>query len=297
MPAGGISVWLSALIGAVATALGRVIGAIPALLGAIVILLVGWGIGKLVQWLVVKGLHALHFDRVTEHAGIDQGLKRADVHADMTGILGVIAYWFVFLAAVYAAVGVLGIPFLSRLMETVVLYLPRVFAALVVVVFGAWAASFLGRLTRASASAANVQAADTLGSVVQGGVLFFTAAIALDMLGLAFPFLTTAFAVILGGIALAAALAFGLGGREYASDIMAGRALRTMYTPGDRVTTDDIDGTVQDIRPTTTVVRTTRGDVLVQNSDLMHKHAMRGPGRPGEGGSGMTGEGGMPHAA
>jgi hypothetical protein len=284
----GASVWFVAFITSLTAALGRIIAALPSILGAILILLIGWGLGKLVQWIVTKGLRALHFNQLTERAGINDALKRADVKTGPSAILGVIAYWFVFLIAINAAVGLLGIPALSELMSAVILYLPRIFAALLIIVLGAWAASFLGRLTRASASSANISYADLLGSVVQGFTLFFVFAIALDVLGLTFPFLTTAFAVIIGGIILAAALAFGLGGRQYASDLLAGRELKTIFHQGDRLVSEDYDGTVEDIRPTFTILRTARGDQTVQNSDLMHQRSLVKPQR---------GKGGMSEAA
>jgi len=280
--------WFAAFIGALIGAMSSIVAALPSILGAIFILLIGWGLGKLVQWVVTKGLRALHFNQLTERAGINDALKRAEIKTGPSAILGIIAYWFVFLIAVNAAVGVLGIPALTALMSAVVLYLPRVFAALLVIVLGAWGASLLGRLTRASASSANVGYADLLGSIVQGFALFFVFAIALDVLGLAFPFLTTAFAVLIGGLVLAIALAFGLGGREYATDIFAGRELKTLFNRGDRLISEDYDGTVEDIRPTFTVLRTARGDLAVQNSELMNQRSLVKPHR---------GQGGMSEAA
>jgi hypothetical protein len=286
MPAGGISVWLVALIGALSTGLGRIVAIIPDLLGAIVILLIGWGIGKLIQVAVTKGLDALHFNQLMDREGVNQSLQRAGVKRSMDEVLGVIAYWFVFLLAVQAAISVLGIVSLTNLMNAVILYLPRIFAAIIVVIAGAWAASFLSRVTLASANTAGISYANTLGSVVQGTVLFFTFAIALDVLGLSFPFLTTAFAIILGAFALAGALAYGLGGREYASDTLAGRELRMVFQQGDRLVTNQIDGTVESIGPTMTTVRTEAGVVAMQNSELMHQHAMHPERRTGEGGGG-----------
>lgn len=283
MPTGGISVWVGALIGALATGLGRIVAAIPLLLGALVILLIGWIVGKLVQAGITKLLHAVHFNRVTEHAGINETLRRADMKADTSAILGIVAYWFIFLIALQAAVNVLGIEALTTLMTAVVLYLPRIFVALVVVIIGAWLGSFLGRLTTGSAEAARISYASLLGSIVQGAVLFFAFAIALDALGLGFPFLTTAFAIVLGALGLAGAIAFGIGGREYASDIMAGRELRAILRTGDRVRFGEMDGTVEDMKPTYTLIRTARGDVAVQNSDLMSEHPLRTPHTPGEG--------------
>lgn len=289
MPAGP-SVWLLTLIGALSVAFGRVIAIIPSLLGAIVILLIGWGIGKLVQMLVTKGLRALHFNDLTERAGINRVLHRADIKTGPSAILGIIAYWFIFLIAINAAVGLLGIPALTNFMNAVILFLPKIFAALLIIVFGAWAASLLAGFTRSSAAAANIAYADLLGNVVMGATLFFVFAIALDMLGLAFPFLTTAFAIIVGGLALAVAVAFGLGGREYASDVLAGRQLRAIYHVGDRIVADDYDGTIQEMQPTVTVLHTARGEMSVQNSKLMGQHHLIKPQRGGQGGA-------MPEAA
>lgn len=286
MPAGGASTWFGAFIGALAAGMGHIISAIPNLLGALIILLIGWGIGKLIQAVVTRVLNAVHFNDVTERAGINSVLSRADISARPSTILGVLAYWFVFLFAVNAAVSALGIPALSALISAVILYLPKVFAALLVIVAGAWIANALGRLTTTSATTAGISFAPVLGNIVLWSVLFFTFAIALNVLGLPFPFLTIAFAVIVGGMALAAALAFGLGGREYASDVLAGRELRTLFNTGDHFVAEDLEGMINSMRPTVTIVSTARGDIAVQNSELMRKHATKPS--PASGGGSMN---------
>ena len=291
MPVSGPTLWLSALIGALAAGLGRVVAFLPALLGAILILLIGWGIGKMIQWLITRALCAVHFNDLTERAGINDALRQAEIKSSPAGILGIVAYWFVFLIAIFSAINALGITTLTTLMASVVLYLPRIFGALLVVVVGAWGASLLGRLTRASAAAADVPYAGVLGSVVTGATLFFTFAVALDVLGLSFPFLTTAFAILLGGAVLTAVLAFGLGGRQYAADMLAGRELLMVFQPGDRIRAENLDGTVQAINPTFTVVRTLTGDLTIQNADLMARPNLVKTNK------GMNDQGGMSQAA
>ncbi len=285
MPGGGFTGWVSALWTSLAGAVGAIILFIPLLLAAIIVLLIGWGIAKTVQALVTKGLRTARLDELMDREGITDGLRRAEIKATPSQIFGVITYWFIFLIAVYAAVSVMGISALTALMTAVVLYLPRIFAALLVIVVGAWAASFLARLTRATASTANIDFAPMLGSVVMGTVLFFTFAIALGILGLNFPFLVTAFAILLGGLVLAGTLAFGLGGREYAADWLAGRQLKAVLTPGDRVLMAELDGTVKYINHTTTTIQTARGDVTMQNSEMMHHHLLRVNRSTGEGGN------------
>jgi hypothetical protein len=278
------SLWVGAVLGALISGLSRVIAVLPNLLGAALILLIGWGLGKLVQAIVNRVLRALHFNELTERAGINDTLIRADIKIDPSVILGVVAYWFVFLIAIYAAVNTLGITILTGFMTSVLLYLPRVFAALLLVIVGTWAASVLARITRASGTAAGIGYASTLSTIVQYTVVFFTFANALELLGLAFPFMRLAFGIVLGAFALAGGIAFGLGAREYAADLLAGRELRLLFNAGDRLVSGDVDGTILAIRPTLTVVRTARGDVAVQNSEVVRKHAMRPQGASGEGG-------------
>ncbi len=288
MSPGGISIWFATWLTSLSTALSRLVAFIPNLIGAILILLIGWGIGKVIQAAVTRGLQAMHFNDLTERAGINDALQHAGIKRGPSAILGIVAYWFVFLFAIQAAVNALGITALSALMSSVTLYLPRIFAALLIVIVGAWLASKLADMTRTLADAAQISYAGLLKTIVHGAVLFFAFAMALDFLGLSFPFLSTAFAILLGSVALAAAIAFGLGGREYAADVLAGRELRSLFNPGDRLTTDQLDGTVQDIRPTLTIVRTNRGEVAVQNSEIMNKLLRRNAPSRGEGSGGMS---------
>jgi len=278
------SLWFGALLGALATGLGRMVAILPNILAAALILLIGWGLGKLLQKILVHGLRALHFNEVTERAGINDALKRAQIHTIPSTMLGVVAYWFIFLLAIQAAVSVLGISALTALMTRVLLYLPRIFAALVVVIIGAWGANVLSRMTRASANAAGIRYAPNLAIIVQLTVLFFAFAIALDTLGLDFPFLMTAFAIVIGAIALAGAIAFGLGGREYAADVLAGRDLRQLFKPGDRLATENLEGVLQEIRPTLTIIRTGQGNVTMQNSELIHRQITHNSRDYGDGG-------------
>lgn len=288
MSSGGISIWFATWLTSLSTGLSRLIAFIPDLLGAIVILLVGWGIGKVIQAVVTRGLLALHFEQFTQRAGINRALYRAEIQRGPSALLGVVAYWFVFLFAVQAAVNALGITALSTLISAVILYVPRIFGALLIVIAGAWLASVLADHARASARAAQLHYAGMLGTLARGATLFFACAIALDFLGVSFPFLSTAFAIILGGVTLAAALAFGLGGRQYAADVLAGRELRSVLHTGDHLATEQVEGTVQDIRPTLTIVRTKRGDVPVQNHELMEGLTRRPRARGGGENDGMS---------
>lgn len=272
MPEGGASVWFGALIGALATGLGRIIAAIPDLLGALVILLIGYGIGKLLQLVVTKLLKAAHFDRLMEREGVTPALQRANINRTPAEILGIIVYWFIFLLAIQAAAGALGLTALTDAVESIILYVPNVIAALVIVLLGGWLASFLQRLTKGSADAAGISYASILGNLVLAFVLFFTFTIAMDVLGVNLTFLITAFAILLGGLALAGAVAFGLGARQMAADVLAGRELRNILQPGDTFTTDEMSGTLTEIRPTISMVRTPKGDVAVENTELLNKH-------------------------
>lgn len=294
MPQGGPSVWFGALIGSLATGLGRIISAIPDLLGALVIILVGYGIAKLLQLVVTKLLKAAHFDRYMDREGITPAMQKANISRTPAEVLGIFTYWLVLLLFINSAAGVLGLTALTRVVQAVLFYLPRVLGALIIVLVGAWLASFLSRLTNTASSAAGMkQYSSLLAGTVLWVVLFFTFAFALGTLGVDLTLITTVIAIILGGAALAFAIAFGLGARGKATDILAGRELRSMFNMGDTLATDTMTGTVVDMRPTYTVVRTDKGDMAVENTELLHSHVTKRGGQAPP----QTGSGGKSQAA
>jgi mechanosensitive ion channel-like protein len=191
----------------------------PKVLLGILILVFGWLIAKLIRFAVVKALRAINFNVLTEKAGLDTFLKQGGGETDTTGILGLLVYWLIILTALLIASNSVGLAAVTELIGKVVLFVPRVIVAVIILAFGAYFARFIGMTVTAYCKNLDMPDAALLGRLAMYAIVIFVAMIAIDHLGLG-DIIRQTFLIILIGVALALALAFGLGGQKRAADFL-----------------------------------------------------------------------------
>jgi hypothetical protein len=193
---------------------------VPRLLVALAIVLAGWLLAKAVRFAFMRALRAINFHVLTERAGIDGFLKQGGIETDSTAISGVLAYWFTLLISLLIAFNSLGLDYATDLVRNVVLLVPRLFIGLLILTLGAYFARFVGNALRGYCAGAGIGDADLLGRLAQYAVLLFVVLIALDHLDVGGQLLQTTFLIAFAGVVLALALAFGLGGRDWAAALL-----------------------------------------------------------------------------
>jgi hypothetical protein len=191
---------------------------LPHLVGALVALVVGYFVAKIVGNLVAKVLRRVGLDRAMHENTGGSFIRR--VVPSPSRLLGTITFWAIFLSAISLAVSVLGVDALQDFVASVWAYLPNVLAAvLIFLVAGALAAGITGLVSR-------VMGDTPLGKIVATAapILIMTIAtfMILDQLQIAHNIVVITYAALIGAIALGAALAFGLGGREVAARMLQG---------------------------------------------------------------------------
>jgi small-conductance mechanosensitive channel len=187
---------------------------VPQLIGAIVILIVGYIVAKILQALVARVLKAVGFDGWMERGGIKQFFDRAQTRETPATVLGKLAFWFVFIIAITMAADALGIRQVSAVLGQLIAYIPSIIAAILILVLAALLANFLSGLVRGATGS------DLLASVARYAIIVYAAFAALTELGIAVQLTAPTFLIVLGAAALAAAIAFGWGGRDVAKDII-----------------------------------------------------------------------------
>jgi len=202
-------------------------GFIPNLLGFLVILLIGWIIAKVVRTVVNKLMDRLGVDRALHRSDAGQYVERVSPGAKPSHLIGAVAYWFIFLFALSAAIGALKIAALTQFIAQVQAFLPNIIVAVLIFVIAA-------ALAGAVAGAVQKLMGDTptgkvVTAVVPGLILAIGMFMVLNQLHIAQEIVTITYAMLLGMLALAGALAFGLGGRDVAS-----RMLSDAYDAGQR---------------------------------------------------------------
>ncbi len=187
---------------------------IPQLIGALIILIIGYVIAKALQAIVGRVLEGIGFDRWMERGGIKQFFDRADTEHTPHSILGRLVFWFVFIIAITMAADALGIPQVSAVLGQLIAYIPSIIAAILILILAALLANFLSSIVRGATGS------DILASVARYAIIVYAVFAAVTQLGIAVELTAPTFLIVLGAVALAAAIAFGLGSREVAQDII-----------------------------------------------------------------------------
>jgi small-conductance mechanosensitive channel len=208
-------------------ALSKFLTYLPQLVGAIVILIVGYLVAWILQRVVARLLQAVGFDGWMEHGGIKQFFDRAQTRETPATVLGKLVFWFVFIIAITMATGALGIPQVSAVLGQLIAYIPNIIAAILILILAALLANFLSGIVRGATGSG------TLGSIAHYAIIVYAVFAALTQLGVAVQLTAPTFLILLGAIALAAAIAFGIGGREIARDILEKAYNRSEQETGD----------------------------------------------------------------
>lgn len=278
--------WGAALWGAVGAALSAILGFLPNLIGAIIILLIGWGVAVALGKLTDTGLEKIGFDRAMERAGINRALQRANLQMDASGVVGSLVKWLVFLVAIIVAADALNLPQVTAALNAIIGYIPNVIAAIFILALGALLASFVGNLVRSTPIARS----DLLGTAAYWAIVVFAVMAALTQLNIAPELVQTLFTALIGAVALAAALAFGLGLREQAQDVAIAQGLRQVLHEGDEISVSaegkQVRGEVKRIGLGMTQLATEQGLTLVPNRWLA-QHMLSLPGASEERGPKM----------
>jgi hypothetical protein len=214
--------WHRLLLGA-----EQIMNVLPALIGAALILITGYLLARQIQRWADDTLKRVDFNRVAHAGGLDEAVGRTGSRLDPVRALAKLVFWLVMLVVILLASTALGLDSINRMFGMMLGYIPTLMAAIVVVILG----MILGEFVRALilASAGSMAGVPTLAKIAKGTVILIALFMALTQLGVAGEIVVSAFTLILGAVALAVGLAFGLGNRE-----LAGEITRRWYEAGQR---------------------------------------------------------------
>jgi flagellar biosynthesis protein FliQ len=193
---------------------------LPRLGLALIVLIAGWLIAKAIRFAIARALRAVNFHVVTDRAGIDGFLRDGGIGMDTTDILAMLVYWIVILTALVIGFNLLGLTYITDLLSRVLLFVPKVLVAALILAFGAYFARFVGQSISAYLRNIHLQDAELLGNLARYAILTFVVLIALDQVNVGGDIVRQTFLIVLAGLVFALALAFGLGGREWAAELL-----------------------------------------------------------------------------
>ena len=195
-------------------AISLVLSYIPQIIGAIIILIVGYIIGKALQALITRILEGVGFEDWMERGGVKRFFDRAGTSETPSSILGRLVFWFIFIIAITMAANALGIQQISSFLNQLIAYIPSIFVALLILFLATLLANFISGIVRGATNS------EVLASIAQYAIIIYAVFAALTQLGIAVQLTANTFLILLGAVGLALAIAFGIGGREVARDLV-----------------------------------------------------------------------------
>jgi hypothetical protein len=218
MPTVAISSWGDAVFLSLSNALNTFLNAIPQVIGALVIILIGWIIADALARLVSELLRRAGADRIfAERGGEVYGPQSAKIKPSVVG--GELVKWLIRLVFLVAAANVLGMTQISELLNQVLLWIPNLIVASVILLIAPLLARFVRGAIEVGAGQMGFTNAPLLGRIAEVAIVAFAVVIAINQIGIAANLVNTLFIGIVGALALAFGLAFGLGGRDVAAQL------------------------------------------------------------------------------
>src|SRR3989338_1481548 len=213
--------WTSIVAGSLQNLWVGFIGAIGRIIGALIVLLIGLvvaaGLGALIERLVT----IVKLDKVLSNLGLQEHFSRAGISLNSGKFFGKIVYWFFVIVFLLAASDILGFYSLSTFLKETLLYIPNVIVAVLIMLAAVVIASALKKIVHASVSGAKLHASNFLGSLTWWAVTIFGFFAALSQLGVAVAMINALVTGFVAMLALAGGIAFGLGGKDYASHLVS----------------------------------------------------------------------------
>lgn len=196
-------------------------GFLPRFLGSIIIFFIGWAIAVGLGQIVERAVKSMKLDSVLSRMGMGESLHKAGLKLDAGMFIGGVVKWFLIIAFLLASVDILGLSQVSMFLQGILSYIPDVLIAVVILVLGVLAAKLLRRTVEASTihSVGSV-ASRAIGSLTRWAILIFAIWAALLQLDIATAFLQIVLTGLVAMLAIAGGLAFGLGGRDAAKDLI-----------------------------------------------------------------------------
>jgi hypothetical protein len=193
---------------------------LPRLGIALAVVLVGWLLGKALRFGAVKALRAFNFHVLTQRSGVDDFLQQGGTSKDTSDLFGLVVFWIVLLASMVIASSGLGMVQVTELLGRALLFLPRLMVAMLVLVFGMYFARFVGHSVLAWCREAGIGDGEVLARIVRYAIAVFVLLIAIDHIDIGGGLVQRTFLILLTGVVLALALAFGIGGRDRAAALL-----------------------------------------------------------------------------
>lgn len=199
----------------------QLVNFVPRLMAVLVILFFGWIVAKLARTGVKRVLELMQFDQFARKSGLEAFMNSGNIHVTLSGIISQVVYWLVILLFVITGANALELSAVAGLLQQLATYLPHIIVAILILVFGTLLARFMNRIVFAWLHSIKFPQALAVSTSTEYGIQILAVFVALEQLGIGMQLIYSLFAIVFGAVFLALAIAFGLGGKDWAAKVIA----------------------------------------------------------------------------
>lgn len=192
----------------------------PNLIGAIIIFVVGWFIAAAIGKIISEILRQVKFNQLFENTGWREALEKAELKVDVSKFVGAVFKWIFIIVALSISVEILGLTQFAVLLNGLINWLPNLVVAVAIFIVAVVIADISEKITRASVEKLKTGFSQLAGVIVKWSIWIFALLAILMQLGIAEGLILTLFTGLVLMLAIAFGLAFGLGGKDMAADIL-----------------------------------------------------------------------------
>jgi small-conductance mechanosensitive channel len=264
-----LQVWWAQLIDVLRDTLKGVAAYLPVALTAVVVLVIGWLLARVIRDLVRRALEHMDwlFGRMTTRSTErSQSVTRATSRA-----VSSVVYWIVLLIFAASALRILGGSMLERWTENLLGYLPQAIGGVIIIVIGLIGGTLARHIMEQASVGLGIGQSSILARLAQAVIVISAVVIGIDQFGVNVNFLiqlsTVTAASVFGGIALV----FALGTRQHLANLIGAHYARKHYAPGDYVRFGTFEGRIVEITDGCVFLETDQGDVSVPAHHFSHE--------------------------
>ena len=251
------------IIEAALAEIGKIAAAIPSILQALLILLIGFILAKILSRLVKRLLVTLGADALAEKLNRIELVGKSNIQVRPSAFFSKLIYYIVFIIFLIAAVEALGMRAISMMLSDFIAYLPKAFAALLVLVFGVYLADLIKKAVLTATRSLGISAAPLIANAVFYFALINIVLIALRQAEMQTDFMEANLTVILAGIVAAFAIGYGLASRDLVANLLSAFYNRDKLKIGDDIEVDDVRGTIIELNNNSLTLRTQSGSRVI----------------------------------
>ena len=245
------------------------VAAVPKVAVGILLVVAALLVAKLIEIALRYALTKMRFDKLVGKVGIDHALQHLGIRQELTILIPRLAYFLVLLLLAQTAAEALSLGAISGAIAAFFSYLPNIVAALLLLVLGSSVGQFAGQTVTQSAESAGIDFAPALGRMVSGLILFVCAMMAVAQLKIDTDIVRIVTSFVLGGMALAFGLSFGLGTRDIVRNVAAGFYARKVLVVGKPLEVSGQRGVLSAITATHLILHSEGGETTVSNAVVL----------------------------